>query len=684
MPVDILMRLTLLLPVPAIGWGDAGHHFAASVANTVMKQSTRFWVRSQVGGEGEFDAALRAASIWADHEGQSKETDEYHFVHTPFRQCLPYVAARDCGFRGSGKCLVTGIERYWRESVDESASKETRSVAVKMLIHLIADLFQPLHTGFAEDHGGNDIDLLNTDSAGASLSLHGYWDRIIMYDSSPSGFGRKSVLERSRVNVEEIHTSLSTPEGVSAWLAGVVSHNAIEHTCGSAYKHTDGEWIRSGDLLDEEYGTTGRRLSIELLIDAGVALSTLLDHIANMWISRENAVSTIREAVLAEAEADRLQKIQDETTANPYAHLSIEEFDFDPEEIVLAASETTAPARPRGKKKRPAAETGSVCLVRVFHKWYITSRTRGNLIKEKKAFIRSITTYSVDFFSADTKRTVVMGVDLDAFPTDSAFDPEFVVQLIYKLKGRRYHGGKVVVPSGSSQSTTANEVAGPFDRLRVEQQDYPGETADKTTYFGTQLRVPTSGDLQIGISGFTILSDRDITRSKVMKKLGAAKFPLLSAERQIDAYIGNFLLTKRCSDVTIFEGHDGIALVTSTSALASSAIKSGSPIRVWGVSSQIDSSEPILVLIDQNLLEELVSYEGVSFLLGCARTNAHLKALPLRPTLNRELDEILNLITGSPLAIANEPRILAEEVFLYFDPRCPFDTILAIEWQLLH
>lgn len=679
------MRLSLLLPVPVLGWSDAGHHFAAYIANTVMKQSTRFWVHSQVGGLEDFDAALRAASTWADHDGQSEETDEYHFVHTPFRQCLPYVAARDCGFRGSGKCLVTGIERYLTESVDESAPKEVRSVAVKMLVHLIADLYQPLHTGFAEDHGGNDIDLLNTDNAGESLSLHGYWDRIITTNSPPSGFTRKSVLKRSRVNVEDIIGALSTPEGVSAWLAGVVSQNAIEHTCGSAYKHIDGKWVQSGDLLDEEYGTAGRRLSVALLIDAGVTLSALLDHIANIWISRENAVSAIREAVLAKAESDRLQRIEDETRANPYTHLSIDEFDFDPEEIVLATAETRVPTPSRKKRsdRLDLSEIGSVCLVRVFDQWHITSGTRGELIKNKKAFIRSVSTYSVDFVSKDTKRTVVLSVDLDAFPADSAFDPDFVVRLIYRLKGRKYHGRKVVVPRGP-QRTTANAVAGPFDRIRVENKDYTGETIDKTTYAGTQLRVPTPADLQIGISGFTILSERDITRSNLMKRLGAAKFPHLSAERQLDEYIGTHLLSKRCSEVILFEERDSVALVTSPSALAISATKPGSSMRVWGLSSQIDSSRPLLVLIDQNLLEELVSFEAMNFLIGCARENGMSNALALRPTLDRELDEVLNGITGSTPVITDEPRILAEDIFLYFDQRCPFDTILAIEWQLLH
>lgn len=409
----------LILPVPGLGWSDAGHFFAADIANTIMKQSTRFWVHSQIGGFEGFDTALRAASVWADHEGQSEETDEYHFVHTPYRQCLPYVAERDCGFGGSGKCLVSGIDMYFKDAVTEAGP-----VAVKMLIHLIADLFQPLHTGFAEDHGGNSIDLVNTDAAGEGISLHAYWDRLVTAESLASDgivLSRKSISARaSSVDIEELSKSLNSPEGISAWVAGIVSNNSRANTCGFAYVHSDRNWIRSGDLLDDSYDTLAQQRAINLLINAGVLLGKTLDHIADVWIARKVP------------DVSRPVPVVPKASSNRFADLLIEEFDFDPEEIAetdwtLKPSEVKARRSPKLVFGLDLAEVG-IRLVKRPTGWYITSRDRADTVANPSIASIWFVQYSVQFARS---RTVKFNIDIEAFTEDRAMNSEFILQLIY-------------------------------------------------------------------------------------------------------------------------------------------------------------------------------------------------------------------------------------------------------------
>lgn len=659
----------LFLPVPGLGWSDAGHFFAADIANTIMKQSTRYWVHSQIGGFEGFDTAFRAASIWADHEGQSPDTDEYHFVHTPYRQCLPYVAERDCGFGGSGKCLVSGIDMYFKDAVTEAGP-----VAVKMLIHLIADLFQPLHTGFAEDHGGNSIDLVNTDAAGEGISLHAYWDRIVTAESLASDgivLSRKSILARAS---SELNSSFNSPDGVSEWLAGVVSNNSRTNTCGFAYVHTDGSWIRSGDLLDDSYDIPAQHRAINLLIDAGVVLARALDYIADVWIARRVP------------EVSPPRPVVPETPSNRFANLLVDEFDFDPQEI-SEIDWTSKPSRARRRSPKlvfglDLAEVG-VRLVGRNNGWYITSQDRAETVATP-GFFGGIgyVKYVVQFAGS---RTVKFYIDIDAFTEDRADNSEFVLQLIYRLKGKKY-SGTTVVPGGKD-SPVLQQMCGIFSSVFPVVESYSGETTGMVSYFGAQLQIPSnsSGSLLIGIGTGTALSARDVLKRKIRQSIAASKFPgLASPTEQVQAYTEIHEIPKLCSQVIIFEERPGVVFLTSRAAISKSAEMTGNPIRAWGVNTEIGDRGSTLVLIDQNLMEELSSSEAVGFFLKCGWAHAGVNERVLevaRPTLVREMDELHSEITKSPRQLQGPP-VLANDIFLYLSPGCHVKGVLSIEWKL--
>ena len=69
--------------------------------------------------------------------------------------------------------LVTGIEYSLTVLKDPNASREDQAFYLKLLLHFIGDLHQPLHVGRKEDKGGNDIQLqwFNQGS-----NLHRVWD----------------------------------------------------------------------------------------------------------------------------------------------------------------------------------------------------------------------------------------------------------------------------------------------------------------------------------------------------------------------------------------------------------------------------------------------------------------------------------------------------------------------------
>lgn len=69
--------------------------------------------------------------------------------------------------------LVSGINKCKEVLLDENSSQEDKAFHLKMLVHLIGDLHQPMHVGRVEDKGGNDIQV---QWFGRGTNLHRVWD----------------------------------------------------------------------------------------------------------------------------------------------------------------------------------------------------------------------------------------------------------------------------------------------------------------------------------------------------------------------------------------------------------------------------------------------------------------------------------------------------------------------------
>jgi hypothetical protein len=64
------------------------------------------------------------------------------------------VPARDCP---DGDCVVAAINRQFLASADRRLPDAERVEALKFLVHLVADVHQPLHASPVDDKGGQDF-----------------------------------------------------------------------------------------------------------------------------------------------------------------------------------------------------------------------------------------------------------------------------------------------------------------------------------------------------------------------------------------------------------------------------------------------------------------------------------------------------------------------------------------------
>jgi len=162
-----LLVISLGLCQGAWAFSDLGHKLVASAAWEQLTPKAKQHIEAILGqGKSKFVKA----SIWADHIKGNSDFDHLkplHYVNLPKDQRV-YNQQRDCP---ENKCVVEAINDYTKKV--KTGSDSEKLLAIRMLIHLLGDIHQPLHAGLFEDRGGNGYKIKYKNK---SLSMHKFWD----------------------------------------------------------------------------------------------------------------------------------------------------------------------------------------------------------------------------------------------------------------------------------------------------------------------------------------------------------------------------------------------------------------------------------------------------------------------------------------------------------------------------
>ena len=146
-------------------WGPVGHQTVAMAARAQLTPEALSRLQELMALEP--GTTLADIATWAD-EHRSPDTAPWHYVNFPKNSCT-YSAERDCP---DGQCVVAAIDRQ-TIILAAAGSDASRLRALKYLVHLQADVHQPLHAGYAKDRGGNSYQLQTFMRAS---NLHAVWD----------------------------------------------------------------------------------------------------------------------------------------------------------------------------------------------------------------------------------------------------------------------------------------------------------------------------------------------------------------------------------------------------------------------------------------------------------------------------------------------------------------------------
>lgn len=176
-------------------WGKTGHRTTGKIAEKYLSREAKRKIAKLLDGQ-----SLAFVSTFGDDIKSDPQYDKYnpwHYVNLPKGE-TEYELEK----AAEGGDLVQAIKNSIEVLKDEDASKEKKAFYLKLLVHFMGDLHQPLHTGRGEDRGGNDIKL---EWFGDDTNLHRVWDSemIESFDMSYTELARNAP-ELSEEEVEEI------------------------------------------------------------------------------------------------------------------------------------------------------------------------------------------------------------------------------------------------------------------------------------------------------------------------------------------------------------------------------------------------------------------------------------------------------------------------------------------------
>lgn len=161
------------LSISAMAWGMIGHRIVGAIAETYLSAKAKKEIQRILGTE-----SLAMASNWGDFIKSDSAYDyleTWHYANLPdglnFKQ-LKTKLENDTAANAYNK-----INFLSKELKNKQLPLDKQRMYLRLLIHFVGDIHQPMHTARAEDLGGNRIRVMWFRD---STNLHRLWDEQLI------------------------------------------------------------------------------------------------------------------------------------------------------------------------------------------------------------------------------------------------------------------------------------------------------------------------------------------------------------------------------------------------------------------------------------------------------------------------------------------------------------------------
>ena len=289
----LIALLFLLFSPLAAAWNAAGHRLVAVIAWQQLSPANRDFVTQALGRHPDHERwvskarsvesgkIFAEAATWPDDiRNDPRFHDEGGSDPTPPLPGFPdgarhknwhYVDVDDQGRPVRGE-VDRQIERLVR-LLRSTAKNDEISYALPWLMHLVADIHQPLHTGRADDEGGTAVGIENPFNKRLPFSsLHIYWDDL----PGPPWLRGQRLEDKARRLIAEYPAPRQ--DTVDLWRDE--SHRML----ASAYPDAVGSLL---PIITEDFNRRAHAIAERRIVDAGYRLGRLLEASISARVSRE-------------------------------------------------------------------------------------------------------------------------------------------------------------------------------------------------------------------------------------------------------------------------------------------------------------------------------------------------------------------------------------------------------------
>ncbi len=251
---SIIVFISFIYPLE---WGSTGHRVVAEIADNYLTDNSRDRILHILDGE-----TLVNASTYADDIKSDSRYDKYydwHFLNMELDDNYKDITKSE---RGD---VYIAINRCIDVLESNLSSDSDKTFYLKLLVHFVGDLHQPLHIGRYEDRGANRI---YVKWFGRNTNLHRVWDSemINSHNMSYSELAINLPISENLI-AEELAKNFDRSD-ILDWVTEIHGYTnkiynnvSINESLGYEYQY-------------ENFGTVK-----DLLLIAGIRLAKILNHL---------------------------------------------------------------------------------------------------------------------------------------------------------------------------------------------------------------------------------------------------------------------------------------------------------------------------------------------------------------------------------------------------------------------
>lgn len=233
-------------------WGQVGHRATGYIAAEFLTDEAAAEVARVLNGD-----SIAEVTTWMD---EVRSDPNFRFM-SPWHYCtIPEgMTYEEAGTPEEGD-ILWAIEKMVTELKSGELSAEQEAINLKVLIHLVGDLHQPLHVGNGTDRGGNDV---RVQWFRDNSNLHRIWDSEMIDSRQHTG------RELADFSDDQLTDELVAEWQNTTWLDWAYESNAL---LPQVYDF-------EGDRLSYEYMYLNFETVEKRIVQAGVRLAGLINEI---------------------------------------------------------------------------------------------------------------------------------------------------------------------------------------------------------------------------------------------------------------------------------------------------------------------------------------------------------------------------------------------------------------------